>query len=133
MSANSLKRKLLLIKQLHKRGPTDPKEIRRLLSCERLRLRHNTHRKPPLHGVNYLQEHPMNLFWDLDLVTRCGAGEKVTRDRGLSTGSLVRREKIVHPGDTSQVVAYVCLLAQCHRVAHNYSLFARNVTHLRIF
>lgn len=133
MSANSLKGKLLLIKELHKRGPTDPKEIRRLLSGERLRLRQNTHCKPPLHRVNYLQEHPMDLLGNLHLVTHCGAGQEVVRNRGFSTGSLMRREEIVHPCDTSHIVTYVCLWAQCHRITHNHSLSEKNVTHLCIF
>ncbi|MEB0001036.1 MULTISPECIES: hypothetical protein [unclassified Cryobacterium] len=133
MGTNTLKGKLLLIKELHKRWPANPKKIRRLLSGERLRLRQNTHSKPPLHGVNYLQKNPMDLLWNLHLVTRCGTGQEITRDRSLSTGSLMRRKKIMHSGDTNQIIAYVCLLTQCPHAAHNYSPSERNVTHLRTF
>ena len=75
----------------------------------------------------------MDLLWIFHLVTRCGAGEEVMRKRGLSIGRFMCRKKIVHAGDTSQIVADVCLLTQCHRVAHHFSPSERNVIHLRTF
>ena len=130
MGTDSFKGKLLLVKEFHQRWPADTEEVRCLLSGERLRLRQDTDSEPSLHGFNYLQENPMDLLWNFHLVTRCGAGEEVMRKWGLSIGRFMCRKKIVHAGDTSQIVADVCLLTQCHRVAHHFSLFERNVTYL---
>ena len=133
MGADSFKGKLLLVKELHQRWPADTEQVRCLLSGKRLRLRQDTDSEPSLHGLNYLPENPMDLLRNFHLVTRSRPGEEIPRKRGLSTGRFMRREKIVYTGDTSQIVADVCLLTQCHRVAHNYSLSERNVTHLCTF